>query len=311
MSVHSISNDNSNPVAGLVRSCQQHVAARLQGLGQLQAGLQHHLSTLHSPSAPATPKQATHLQPWHPWSRAAHTLTQAAPKLSNAKISFFTWAGAGQGNDGPGSNASQTSAQQPAGLPGLGLSLLASMSMSGSKLPPHNAGAEGKPLQQQTPERSSQSEHSRPRNPWASASVSMGPPPPAYLGSYQDTSNTSREDLGRSTWTLLHMLAAQFPDNPSRQQRRDARQLIDCLTRIYPCSECARHFKEIVRRDPPTVNNGKELRQWMCRVHNTVNRSLNKPVFNCDLVEARWSPLDCGDESVSSCDMGNWGMGKK
>jgi FAD-linked sulfhydryl oxidase len=56
-----------------------------------------------------------------------------------------------------------------------------------------------------------------------------------------------REDLGRSTWTLLHVLAAQFPDQPTRQQRKDAFQLIDCLTRIYPCSECARHFQEIVR----------------------------------------------------------------
>jgi len=63
------------------------------------------------------------------------------------------------------------------------------------------------------------------------------------------------------------------------------------------------------RRDPPSVSNGRDLRQWMCRVHNNVNRSLNKPVFNCDLVEARWSPLNCGDdENASSCDMGNWGL---
>ncbi|KAF5833670.1 ERV/ALR sulfhydryl oxidase domain-containing protein [Dunaliella salina] len=306
-------NDDSNHIAGLVRSCQQHLAARLQGLGQLQAGLQRHLSTRHSPSAaPATSKQVPHLQPWQPWSRTARTLTQAAPQASTAKISF-TQAGAG-GKEGSVCDTLQTSAQPvgPMGLPGPGLSLLASMSMSGPKLPPqHNAGAECRPSPQQSCERPSQGEHGRPRHPWASASMSMGPPPPAYLGSYQDTTNTSREDLGRSTWTLLHMLAAQFPDNPSRQQRRDARQLIDCLTRIYPCSECARHFKEIVRRDPPMVNSGKDLRQWMCRVHNTVNRSLNKPVFNCDLVEARWSPLDCGDENASSCDMGNWGMGKK
>ena len=56
-----------------------------------------------------------------------------------------------------------------------------------------------------------------------------------------------REELGRSTWTLLHVLAAQFPERPSRQQRKDAQQLIDCLTRIYPCSECAQHFREIVK----------------------------------------------------------------
>jgi len=35
-----------------------------------------------------------------------------------------------------------------------------------------------------------------------------------------------REELGRATWTLLHTLAAQFPDKPSRQQQKDARTLV-------------------------------------------------------------------------------------
>jgi FAD-linked sulfhydryl oxidase len=58
---------------------------------------------------------------------------------------------------------------------------------------------------------------------------------------------TSKEDLGRATWTFLHTLAAQFPEHPTRQQQRDARQLIDSLTRIYPCADCAKHFQELVR----------------------------------------------------------------
>lgn len=36
----------------------------------------------------------------------------------------------------------------------------------------------------------------------------------------------AREELGRATWTLLHTLAAQFPDRPSRQQQKDARTLV-------------------------------------------------------------------------------------
>ncbi len=41
----------------------------------------------------------------------------------------------------------------------------------------------------------------------------------------------TREELGRATWTLLHTLAAQFPEQPSRQQRKDANQLVgrNCL----------------------------------------------------------------------------------
>jgi Erv1 / Alr family len=88
----------------------------------------------------------------------------------------------------------------------------------------------------------------------------------------------TKEVLGRSTWTLLHTLAAQYPINPTRSQERDVRTLvlplhllsqkcdsvviriihglltqfntlvqIDVLTRIYPCNECAGHFKKVVR----------------------------------------------------------------
>lgn len=55
------------------------------------------------------------------------------------------------------------------------------------------------------------------------------------------------------------------------------------------------------RRDPPDVSDRAAFSQWMCRVHNCVNRRLGKPTFNCDLVGARWAPLDCDEHN--SCDM--------
>lgn len=57
----------------------------------------------------------------------------------------------------------------------------------------------------------------------------------------------TKEELGRATWVFLHTLAAQFPEHPTRQQQKDARQLIDSLTRIYPCADCAQHFQELVK----------------------------------------------------------------
>lgn len=117
----------------------------------------------------------------------------------------------------------------------------------------------------------------------------------------------SKEDLGRATWTLLHTLAAQLPERPSRQQQRDVRQFIQLFSRVYPCGDCSRHFQQIIKRDPPVVSSAREFQLWMCRVHNTVNRSIGKPVFNCELVTARWTPLDCSDKAdasaPSACDM--------
>ncbi|XP_026393478.1 FAD-linked sulfhydryl oxidase ERV1-like isoform X2 [Papaver somniferum] len=57
----------------------------------------------------------------------------------------------------------------------------------------------------------------------------------------------TKEELGRSTWTMLHTLAAQFPDRPTRQQKKDVKELMAILSRLYPCKECADHFKEVLR----------------------------------------------------------------
>ena len=53
----------------------------------------------------------------------------------------------------------------------------------------------------------------------------------------------AREELGRATWTLLHTLAAQFPDRPSRQQQKDARTLV--ILAILP--SYPKHIMEFVR----------------------------------------------------------------
>ena len=74
----------------------------------------------------------------------------------------------------------------------------------------------------------------------------------------------TREELGRCTWTLLHTLAAAFPEQPTRRQQRDACELVRqarllrlptrltavqilVLSRVFPCRECATHFAELIR----------------------------------------------------------------
>ncbi|XP_039137298.1 FAD-linked sulfhydryl oxidase ERV1 [Dioscorea cayenensis subsp. rotundata] len=110
----------------------------------------------------------------------------------------------------------------------------------------------------------------------------------------------TKEELGRATWTLLHTIAAQYPDNPTRQQKHDVKELMAILSRIYPCKECADHFKEVLKANPVQAGSQAELSQWLCHVHNVVNRSLGKLVFPCQRVNARWGKLDCKDRA---CDL--------
>ena len=55
------------------------------------------------------------------------------------------------------------------------------------------------------------------------------------------------------------------------------------------------------RSNAPAIGSAHELQQWMCKVHNNVNRSMGKAEFNCELVNARWNGLDCGDDMA--CDI--------
>ncbi|KAM1687106.1 hypothetical protein ACFX1T_034863 [Malus domestica] len=110
----------------------------------------------------------------------------------------------------------------------------------------------------------------------------------------------TKEELGRSTWTFLHTLAAQYPDKPTRQQKKDVKELMSILSRMYPCKECADHFQEILRSNPVQAGSHAEFSQWLCHVHNTVNRSVNKPIFPCERVDARWGKLECEQRA---CDL--------
>ncbi|XP_042983549.1 FAD-linked sulfhydryl oxidase ERV1 isoform X1 [Carya illinoinensis] len=110
----------------------------------------------------------------------------------------------------------------------------------------------------------------------------------------------TKEELGMATWTFLHTLAAQYPDNPTRQQKKDVKELMAILSRMYPCKECADHFKEILRTNPVQAGSHAEFSQWLCHAHNVVNRSLGKLAFQCERVDARWGKLECEQRA---CDL--------
>uniref|UniRef100_A0A9I9DGP7 thiol oxidase n=1 Tax=Cucumis melo TaxID=3656 RepID=A0A9I9DGP7_CUCME len=77
--------------------------------------------------------------------------------------------------------------------------------------------------------------HSRPNHkPFSSQKISSYATP-----SYPDTTSmqsidithkpaapVTKEVLGRATWTFLHILAAQYPDHPTRQQKKDVKELV-------------------------------------------------------------------------------------
>lgn len=95
-------------------------------------------------------------------------------------------------------------------------------------------------------------------------------------------------ELGRASWTLLHTMAASYPEKPNNDQKQKMLNFINSLAEFYPCYKCKMHFRQQVIDYPPNVNSRNELSNWFCTIHNNVNKINNKPLFDCSQILKRW-----------------------
>lgn len=107
-------------------------------------------------------------------------------------------------------------------------------------------------------------------------------------GTYKKIEPPDVEQLGSSSWTLLHSIAAAYPQNPNNIQKSEMTHFLTMFSHIYPCWWCAKDFEKFIKDNAPKVESQNELGNWMCDAHNTVNRKLGKEEFNCKFWKNRW-----------------------
>jgi FAD-linked sulfhydryl oxidase len=83
-------------------------------------------------------------------------------------------------------------------------------------------------------------------------------------------------------------MAAYYPDKPTKNQKADMNNFFHIFSKFYPCNICAEDLQEQLKHSPPETGSQEKLSQWLCRIHNEVNKKLGKAEFDCKLVNQRW-----------------------
>lgn len=67
----------------------------------------------------------------------------------------------------------------------------------------------------------------------------------------------------------------------------------------YISGECASHFRQILSDFPPQVSSRSTAAPWACHVHNEVNKSLRKDLFDCSKI-GDFYDCGCAEDDESS-----------
>ncbi|KAK4194099.1 putative FAD-linked sulfhydryl oxidase ALR [Triangularia verruculosa] len=94
--------------------------------------------------------------------------------------------------------------------------------------------------------------------------------------------------LGRSSWTLLHSIAATYPEKPTPSEQSDVISFMKLFSKLYPCWVCAEDFQSYIEKKQIKAGSRDEFGNWLCEAHNDVNEKLGKKTFDCSKWLERW-----------------------
>lgn len=96
---------------------------------------------------------------------------------------------------------------------------------------------------------------------------------------------------------MLHSIAASYSTKPTEQDKADIINFLNSFASLFPCKNCGKHFKELLKENPVKNNSREELVMYMCDIHNIVNKKLGKKIFDCKKAFDFWGGnCGCGDQ---------------
>lgn len=99
---------------------------------------------------------------------------------------------------------------------------------------------------------------------------------------------------GPFMWFILHIISFNYPDNPTPFDKQSYRDFFNSLKHVIPCEECKKHYTKNIQEHPitPHLDSKTHLIEWVIKIHNLVNISLNKKIYTTEEVLKTYETLD-------------------
>lgn len=100
--------------------------------------------------------------------------------------------------------------------------------------------------------------------------------------------NISPKCWGPPTWQVLHSMAHAYPDKPSAEEQRQARNFAEALGCMLPCERCRIHYRDLYSKLGQSLELSREdMENYYFQVHNAVNLATGKPTLTRDVLGDR------------------------
>ena len=84
---------------------------------------------------------------------------------------------------------------------------------------------------------------------------------------------------GPSLWHYLHTMSFNYPDCPSKKEKKDYKNFIMSLNNVLPCKYCRINLKKNLKAIPlnnKALKNRTNFSKWMFCLHEHINKMLKK-----------------------------------
>ena len=111
-------------------------------------------------------------------------------------------------------------------------------------------------------------------------------------GDYESSDGFLTAVFGPLCWNFLHIISFNYPLNPTNEQKKHYKDYLLALGNVLPCKYCRDNFHKNLKVTGMTdavFKSRDSFSRFIYKFHNTVNKMLNKPVFeNFSFVRDRY-----------------------